>query len=149
MTVMNPMKRDISNVGGIYSLPMLLDQAGAGKIILAARLPMAAVALMSLTPLILPERGQRIRAAICTASLCILAHNLSYFQGWEYSYTALLPLLPAMLWLWQHESVPWLRRILMGCFFASLPLFLPAPFFFAQEVARDGGHFPHFLRVTR
>ncbi len=79
-----------------------------------AKLPVAAVALMSLAPLILPERGQRIRAAIVTVSLCILSHNLSYFQGWEYQYTTFLPLLPAMLWLRRRESGLWLRRLLLG-----------------------------------
>ena len=83
--------------------------------------------------MILPERGRRIRAAVVAVSLCVLSYNLTYFQGFEYHYAALLPLLPAMLWLWQRESVPWLRRLLMGCFLASLPLFLPIPTFLGPD----------------
>ena len=107
---------------------MLLNAAGAGRLVwLLAKLPTAAAALLSLAPLILPERGRRIRAAVVAVSLCVLSYNLTYFQGFEYHYAALLPLLPAMLWLWQRESAPWLRPALMGCFLASLPLFLPIP----------------------
>ncbi len=42
---------------------------------------LAAVALMSLAPLILPERGQRIRAAIVAASLCVLSLQSDLFPG--------------------------------------------------------------------
>jgi tetratricopeptide (TPR) repeat protein len=134
MTLVNPAETDLSACHAIYCLPMLLNAGGAGKIVLLlAKLPVVAVALMSLAPLILPKRGQRIRAAIVTAALCVLSYNLSYFQGWEYHYTTLLPLLPAILWLRQHESVPQLRGLLTGAFLASLLLFVPTPFFLAPE----------------
>ena len=134
MTLLNPVESDLADCRTIYSLPMLLNAGGAGRIVLLlAKLPVAAAVLLSLAPLVLPQRGQRIRVAIVTAALCTLAYNLSYFQGWEYHYTTLLPLLPAMLWLWRGESSPPLRRLLMGCFLASLPLFLPTPFFLAPE----------------
>ena len=134
MTLLNPREIDLSGIFAICSLPMLLNAAGASKLVLLlAKLPTVAIVPMSLAPLILPDRGPRIRAAMVTASLCVLSYNLTYFQGFEYHYTALLPLLPTMVWLWQRESVPWLRRLLMGCFVASLPLFLPTPCFLAPE----------------
>ena len=134
MTLVNPATIDLTDCRAIYSLPMLLGAGGAGRIgLLLAKLPLAAAILTSLAPLMLPQSAQRIRAAVVAVALCILAYNLSYFQGWEYHYTTLLPLLPAMLWLRQRESVPWLRRLLMGCFVASLPVFLPTPSFLAPD----------------
>ncbi len=125
--VLYPVPLDLSHEYWIRSLPMLLNAAGAGPIVLLiAKLPVAAVALMSLTPLLLPDRGQRIRAAVLTASLCVLSYDLTYFQAFEYHYATLLPLLPAMLWLGRRESVPWLRRVMLGSFIVSLSFLLPS-----------------------
>jgi len=38
-----------------------------------------------------------------------------------------------MLWLWQRESVPWFRRLLMTAFVVSLLVFVPTPCFLARE----------------
>ena len=131
--VLRPCACDLSQNCWVLSLPMLLNAAGAHEmVLLAAKLPTVAVGLMSLAPLFLPERGQRIRAAMVVASLSVLSYNLTYFQGWEYHYAALLPLLPAMLWLRRQETVPWLRGLLTGSFLVSLPLLLPTPIFLGQ-----------------
>ena len=49
---------------------------------------------MSLSPLVLDEREQRLRAALVTVLLCILSHFLCYYPVQEYHYTTLLPTLP-------------------------------------------------------
>ena len=68
-----PMVVDFAISRTIYSLPAILIAGGAGKpLLLLAKLPLAAVAVMSLVPLILPDRGRRIRAAIVAVSLGLL-----------------------------------------------------------------------------
>ena len=56
----------------------------------------------------------------------MLSYDLTYFQAFEYHYATLLPLLPAMLWLGRRESVPWLRRVMLGSFIVSLSFLLPS-----------------------
>ncbi len=97
------------------------------------RIPLVAVLLMSLSPLVLEEREQRLRAVLVTVSLCILSHFLCYYAVQEYHYTTLLPVLPVLLWLWQRESVPWFRRLLMTSFVVSLLVFVPTPCFLARQ----------------
>ena len=64
--VLYPVPDDLSGAFWIRSLPMLLQAAGAGPIVSClAKLPVAAVALMSLAPLVLPDRGQRILRRDC------------------------------------------------------------------------------------
>ena len=107
-----PHEQDLTHHPEVYSLVMYLYRMGAGPAItLVSKLPIAAVALMSLAPCVLPGRADRIRAAIVAVLVCILAQNLCYYQTWEYHYTTLLPLLPAMLWLWRQEG----RESFAGC----------------------------------
>jgi tetratricopeptide (TPR) repeat protein len=84
----------------------------------------------------LDEREQRLRAALVTVSLCILSHFLCYYPVQEYHYTTLLAVLPVLLWLWQRERVPWLRRLLMASFVVSLLVFVPTPCFLAVQEPR-------------
>ena len=70
---------------------------------------------------------------LVTLLLCILSHFLCYYPVQEYHYTTLLPTLPLMLWLWQRESVPWFRRLLMTSFVVSLLVFVPTPCFLAGK----------------
>jgi tetratricopeptide (TPR) repeat protein len=129
-----PMHSDLR--GGVercYSWPMFVDQLlGYQAPPLLYRLPLLAIVVMSLSPLMLPEREQRVRAALVTVSLAVLAHFLSYYPVQEFHYATLLPILPALLWLWQQESEPGLRRLLSICFLVSSLVFLPTPYFLAQ-----------------
>ena len=88
---------------------------------------------MSLTPLVLDERKQRLGAALVTILLCIHSHFLCYYALQEYHYTTLLPTLPVMLWLWQREGRTWHRRLLMTAFVVSLLVFAPTPYYPAKE----------------
>ncbi len=67
-----------------------------------------------------------------TVSLCILSHFLCCYRVQEYHYTTLLPVLPVLLWLWQRESVPRFRRLLMTSFVVSLLVFVPTLSFLAR-----------------
>ena len=69
--------------------------------------------------------------AVAIASLCVLSYSLTYYQGFEYHYATLLPLLPALLWLRRRETTPWRRRLMTACFLVSLPVLLPTFFFLA------------------
>ena len=121
-----PAPLDYTQNPWIYSFPMLLYRTCGGATILpAAKLPLAAIAVMSAAPFFLPERSQRLRAATVTVALCILSYVLSYCIVFEFNYTTLLPVLPVMLWLRRQESSPWLRRLLMGSLLVSLVVFLP------------------------
>ena len=108
---------------------------GAGKAAgLLRQLPVVAVALMSLVPLVFAGRGQRIRATIVVAPRSASWRTISrYLQGWDYHYIALAPLLPVTLWLWRREHVPGLRRLLMVAFLVSLSLFLPVPLLLPRD----------------
>jgi tetratricopeptide (TPR) repeat protein len=65
--------------------------------------------------------------------LCILSHFLCYYPALEYHYTAVLAVLPVLLWLWQQESVRFLRRLLLASFVVSLLIFAPTPLFLAPR----------------
>ena len=73
LSVLRPFVDDSSQSCWNLSLPMLLHAAGANEMVLrAARLPTLLVALMSLAPLILPDRagasGQRWSPSCCRSS---------------------------------------------------------------------------------
>ena len=117
-------------------LPIFLGRiVGREMPSLLLKLPLAVILLMSFSPLLLPERGVRLRTAIVIVSLCILAHYLCYYPVHEYHYTTLLPMLPVLLWLCRREHVPWLRRLLVTGFVVSLLVFLPTPRFLAPTEA--------------
>jgi tetratricopeptide (TPR) repeat protein len=125
-----PMDYDLLDAPGLYSLPIFVGRMfGHGVPALFFRIPLVAIVVMSLSPLILEEPAQRLRAVLVTISLCILSHFLCYYAVQEYHYTTLLLTLPVMLWLWQRESVPWFRGLLMTSFVVSLLVFLPTPCF--------------------
>ncbi len=129
-----PVETDLLSDHGLYSLPIFLGRILGGSVpSIFLKLPFVALFVMSLTPLVLEGREQRLRAAIVTVSLCIFSHFLDCYQVHEYYYTMLLPVLPALLWLWQRESVPWLRRLLMASFVVSLLIFAPTPYFLAPK----------------
>ena len=129
-----PVEIDCREQQGLYSLPAFVDRIFGHPVpSLFYKLPLLAVAVMSFSPLMLDERGQRLQAVLVTASLCILSHFLCYYTAWEYQYTSLLPLLPVLLWLWQRESVSWLRRLLLTCFVVSLLVSVPTPSFLAPQ----------------
>jgi tetratricopeptide (TPR) repeat protein len=128
-----PMEFDLLDAPGLYSLPIFVGRIfGHGVPSLFFRIPLVAILVMSLSPLVLAEREQRLRAVLVTVSLCILSHFLCYYAVQEYHYTTLLPTLPVMLWLWQRESVPWFRGLLLTSFVVSLLVFLPTPCFLDQ-----------------
>ena len=117
-----------------YSLPIFLGRILGGSVpALFLRLPLVAPFAMSLSPLVLAGRERRLRAAIVTVLLCILSHFLCYYRVLEHHYTALLPMLPVLLWLWRRESVPWFRRLLMASFVVSLLVFVPTPRFLSPN----------------
>ncbi len=119
---------------GLYGLPIFVDRVlGCEVPPLFFRIPLVAVLVMSLSPLVLEERERRLRAVLVTVSLCILSHFLCYYPVQEYHYTTLLPVLPVLLWLWQRERVPWFRRLLMTSFVVSLLVFVPTPCFLAPQ----------------
>ncbi len=119
---------------GLYSLPLFVDRMWDCEVPpLVFRIPLLAVLLMSLSPLVLDEREQRLRAALVTVLLCVHSHYLCYYAVQEYHYTTLLTTLPVMLWLWRRESVPWLRWLLMTAFVASLLVFVPTSCFLARD----------------
>jgi len=127
-----PHELNLLNKPGFYSLPILTDwMLGRSTPLLLCKLPLVAVLAMSLSPLVLDEQAQRLRAAMVTVSLCILSHFLCYYPVEEYHYTTLLPTLPVLLWLWRRESVTSLRWLLMTSLVVSLPVFLPTPCFLA------------------
>jgi Flp pilus assembly protein TadD len=129
-----PTEFDLQQDAGLYSLPIFIARMlGHPAPSLILRVPLVAVLLMSLSPLVLDEREQRLRAALVALLLCIFAHFLCYYPVQEYHYTTVLPALPVMLWLWQRESVPWFRRLLMTAFVASLLVFVPTPCFLARD----------------
>jgi Flp pilus assembly protein TadD len=128
-----PMEFDLLRGKALYALPLFVDRTlGCEVPPLVFRLPLLAVLLMSLSPLVLDKREDRLRGALVTILLCIHAHFLCYFAVQEYHYTTLLPTLPVMLWLWRRESVPWLRRLLMTSFVVSLLVFAPTACFLAK-----------------
>jgi len=131
---LTPGEYDLLRDHGLYSLPIFVDRlAGCAVCSLVFKLPLVAVLVMSLSPLVLAERAQRLRAAIVTVSLCILSHFLCYYPVQEYHYTTLLPVLPVLLWLWQRERVPRLRGLLLTSFVVSLMVFMPTPCFLAPK----------------
>ncbi len=129
-----PAEFDLRKDSGLYSLPIFVARIlGRSAPSFLLKLPLVAVLVMSLSPLVLDQRGQRLRAAIVTVSLCILSHFLCYYAVLEYHYTTLLPVLPVLLWLWQRESVTWFRGLLMTSFVVSLLVFVPTPCFLAPN----------------
>ena len=98
------------------------------------KLPLAAIVVASLSPLVLPERSRRFRAAVVAVALCILSHYLCYFLAYEYHYTTLLPLLPVVLWLRRYEELRWMRWLLATVFAALCTIFLPTPFFLSENI---------------
>ncbi len=119
---------------GLYSLPIFVARIlGRSAPSFFLKLPLVAVLVMSLSPLVLDDRGQRLRAAMVTVSLCVLSHFLCYYAVLEYHYTTLLPVLPVLLWLWQRESVAWFRGLLLTSFVVSLLVFVPTPCFLAPK----------------
>ncbi len=134
LNCLTPMEFNFKQDAGLYSLPIFVDRMLGWAIPpLFFRIPLLAVLLMSLSPLVLEEREQRLRAVLVTLLLCILSHFLCYYPVQEYHYTTLLPTLPLMLWLWQRESVPGFRRLLMTSFVVSLLVFVPTPCFLARQ----------------
>jgi tetratricopeptide (TPR) repeat protein len=132
-----PMISELQRDLGRYSLPLFVDRLLGRQVSpLFYKIPLLAVVVMSFSPLILQQREQRLRAALVTISLCVLAHFFSYYEAQEYHYATLLPVMLVLLWLWQRESVPGLRRLLLACFLVSLPIFLPTPYFFTQDSSR-------------
>jgi len=129
-----PTEFDFQRDPGLYSLPIFVNwMLGRPAPSFSLKLPLVAVLAMSLSPLVLDDRGQRLRAALVTVSLCILSHFLCYYPVQEYHYTTLLPVLPALLWLWQREGVAWFRGLLMASFVVSLLVFVPTPYFLAPQ----------------
>ncbi len=125
-SVVHPLELDLLKAPDFCSLPVLVDRiAGFPVPSLFFRIPLLAILVMSLSPLLLAEGGQRLRAAIVTVLLCILSHNLCYYPALAYHYTTLLPALPVLLWLWQRESRPRLRGLLVASFVLLLVIFLP------------------------
>ena len=125
-SVVEPVEFDLLKAPQFHSLPVLVDRiAGFPVPSFCFRLPLIAILVMSLSPLVLPERAQRLCAAIVTVLLCILSHYLCYYPVLAYHYTTLLPALPVLLWLWQRESGPRLRGLLAASFVILLAIFLP------------------------
>jgi tetratricopeptide (TPR) repeat protein len=125
-SVLNPTEFDLLNDLEYCSLPVLVDRiAGFPVPSLLFRIPLVAILVLSLSPLVLPERAQRLRAVIVTVLLCILSHYLCYYPVFVYHYTTLLPVLPVLLWLRQRESGPRLRGLLVASFVILLAIFLP------------------------
>jgi tetratricopeptide (TPR) repeat protein len=142
-----PMEFDCKQDPGLCSLPTFVDRISGSSIpALFFRIPLVAVLLMSLSPLVLDEREQRLRAVLVTVLLCVLSHYLCFYVVQEYHYTTLLPTLPVLLWLWQRESVPWFRRLLMTSFVVSLLVFLPTPCFLDRQ---DSRHFENINQLQR
>ncbi len=134
---------------GLYSLPLFVDRMWDCEVPpLVFRIPLLAVLLMSLSPLVLDEREQRLRAALVTVVLCVHSHFLCYYAVQEYHYTTLLPTLLALLWLWRRESVPWFRRLLMTSFVTSLLVFVPTPCFLVGEDAHRLANMSLLVRVV-
>ena len=125
--VASPCEHDMLQDAGLYSLPVLLDRTlGHHAIAIGlCKLPLVAVLIMSLTPLVVRDRRQRLRLTIVTAAMCILSHYLSYYPVQEYHYAAVPLVLPVLLWLRQREAGPRLRRLLLASFLAAAAVFLP------------------------
>ena len=71
---------------------------------------------ISALPLVLPEQiGPHPRGG-GDDFLCVMTHYLAYYAVFEYQYTTLLPLLPALVWLYQRETSLGPRRLLMASF---------------------------------
>ena len=127
-----PREVDLRKYPWLYSLPIFVARIPGGSApSLFLKLPLVAILVMSLSPLVLDDRGQRLRAALVTVSLCVLSHFLCCYAVLEYHYTALLLVLPVLLWLWQRESVTWFRWLLLTSFVVSLLVFVPTPCFLA------------------
>jgi hypothetical protein len=118
----------------VYSLPILLGRVfGESTAALVAKIPLVVIAGMSLLPLVLHERLERLRAAIVVVSLCVMSLFLCHYSVNEYYYAALLPVLPTVFWLLQGESRPWLCRTLMVAFVVLLAIFLPTAHILGPE----------------
>jgi tetratricopeptide (TPR) repeat protein len=133
-----PAETDILRHHGAYSLPVFVGRILGGSVpAILFQLPLVILLAMSLSPLVLEKPDQRLRAAVVTVSLCVISHFLCCYAVSEYHYATLLPVLPALLWLWQRESAPRLRWLLMAAFIVSLPVFMPTLCFLApKEPAR-------------
>jgi tetratricopeptide (TPR) repeat protein len=144
-----PTEFNLLRAPGLYSLPIIVGRIVGHDIpSLFFRLPFVAILAMSLSPLLLDGRAQRLRATLVTVSLCILSHFLCYYAVQEYHYTTLLPTLPVLLWLWQRESVPWLRGLLMTSFVVSLLVFVPTPCFLDPQDSQRYENFNLLQRVV-
>lgn len=121
-----PMELDYSTSGIVYSLPrLLLGVCNRSTLSVIVAIPLLSVLTMSLSPLVISERVHRIRAAVVTVSLCILSHYLCYFIALEYHYVAMLPVLPALLWLRGGEENRRLRWLLTVALLAASCVLLP------------------------
>jgi hypothetical protein len=76
--------------------------------------------------LFLSKRETRIRVAIVAVMLCVFSHFLCYFTVREYQYAAVLPALPAMLWMRQSEASRRQRRLLTVVLLAAASMLLPS-----------------------
>jgi hypothetical protein len=129
-----PAELDYSTSYIVYGLPKLL-QGVCNRSTLAAivTMPLLAILAMSLSTLVLSERAYRIRAAVVTVLLCILSHYLCYFIALEYHYAAMLPVLPALVWLRGEEENRRLRRLLTAALAAASIVLLPTPNIFSWK----------------
>jgi hypothetical protein len=129
-----PVPTDHTGDPRVYSLPVLFSRiCGEALVPYVAKLPLLAIAVMSVMPFFLPERSQRIRAVVVASALCVLSYFLSYATVWELNYVTIPPVLLVLLWLRRQEATPGLRRLLTGTFCVSLVVFLPTASFLAPD----------------
>jgi hypothetical protein len=121
----------------LYSLPRLMAHYFGNRPLcgVVAKAPLLMIGLLSFAPAFLADRSRRIQMAVVVVALCVLSHYLCYFVAYEYHYTAMLPLLPVLLWLRRKEPSRGLRLQLAAAFAASLVVFLPTVnILYAQDI---------------
>jgi hypothetical protein len=97
------------------------------------KLPVLAILAMSALPLFLASRRRRLNVLIATFMLGLLSHFLCFYPVFEYQYTTLLPMLPVLWWMSQHEELAGLRWLLRIAFVVLLANFLPTLYVLAPQ----------------
>jgi hypothetical protein len=125
---------DLVKNAEVYCLPILLYRLmGTPVSQVVLKLPVLAVLVLSVLPLLLRSRRRRIDVLIATVMLGLLSHFLCYYMVWEYQYTTLLPMLPVLWWMSQREESRTLRWLLRIAFVVLLANFLPTLHFLAPQ----------------